>query len=144
MQWRIPFIVQMVPGILFILAMCFQPESPRWLVEHHKYDRAAAALASISGKTTDDPAVQFTLQEIKDDFEGKEMVPFFTQVRMMGESRSTALRCFIPSLVMFWQQWTGSNAINYFSPEIFTSLGITGSNSTLFGKSLSHSVPQPN
>lgn len=126
----------MVPGVFFIVAMCFQPESPRWLVEHHKYDRAASALATISGKSVDDPSVQFTLQEIKEDYEGKEMISFFKQIRMMGESHTTALRCFIPSLVMFFQQWTGSNAINYFSPEIFTQLGITGSNSTLFGGSL--------
>ena len=51
---------------------------------------------------------------------------------MMGESRVTALRSFIPPFVMLCQQWNGANAINYFSPQIFAGLGITGTNSGLF------------
>ncbi|THG96260.1 hypothetical protein EW026_g5537 [Hermanssonia centrifuga] len=132
MQWRMPFIVQLVPGVIFIFLMAFQPESPRFLVENGKYDRAARSLASASGCSPGDPSVLFTLEEIKADFEGKERTPLFKQLRMMGESRTTALRCFIPSLVMFWQQATGTNAINYFSPSIFASLGISGTTSGLF------------
>jgi hypothetical protein len=33
---------------------------------------------------------------------------------------------------MFFQQWTGTNAINYFSPQIFAGLGISGTTSGLF------------
>ncbi|KAF5314815.1 hypothetical protein D9758_018711 [Tetrapyrgos nigripes] len=33
---------------------------------------------------------------------------------------------------MFFQQWTGTNAINYFSPQIFAGLGVTGTTGTLF------------
>ncbi|KAF9041024.1 sugar transporter [Hymenopellis radicata] len=132
MQWRVPFICQMIPGVLFTTAMCFQPESPRWLVEHKQYDRAAKTLAFVARTTPDDPVVQQTLQEIKADFEGKQELLVLRQFALMGESRAIALRCFIPSLAMFWQQWTGTNAINYFSPQIFASLGITGTNSGLF------------
>lgn len=132
MQWRIPFIVQVVPGVLFIISMLFQPESPRWLVEHGEYDRAADALAFVARKAIDDPAVLLTLHEIKGDFAGKQRTTMLEQFKKMGESRTTALRCFIPSLVMFFQQWTGTNAINYFSPQIFAGLGINGTTSTLF------------
>ena len=132
MQWRMPLIIQLVPGTIFLILMSFQPESPRWLVEHGKYERAAQALAFASGSRPDDISVQATLEEIKIDFEGKEQAPLYKQLYMMGESRVTALRCFIPSLVMFWQQATGTNAINYFSPSIFASLGISGTTSGLF------------
>ncbi|EPQ52582.1 sugar transporter [Gloeophyllum trabeum ATCC 11539] len=131
MQWRMPFAVQVVPGALFIVLMLFQPESPRWLVEHGKYDRAARSLAFAAGKAIDDPAVQATLAEIQADFAGKPRDSVWKQFRMMGESWTTALRCFIPSLVMFFQQWTGTNAINYYSPEIFAALGISGTTSGL-------------
>ncbi|KAG7451324.1 general substrate transporter [Guyanagaster necrorhizus] len=131
-QWRVPFIVQMVPGVLFTIAILFQPESPRWLVEHRQYDRAARTLAFVARKSVEDESVQETLDEIKSDFEGKQKLPLQSQFLLMGESRSTALRCFIPSLVMFFQQWTGTNAINYFSPQIFASLGISGTTSGLF------------
>jgi sugar porter (SP) family MFS transporter len=132
MQWRMPLIIQLVPGVLFILFMVFQPESPRWLVEHGHYDRAAKSLAHASGTTSDDESVLITLEEIKIDFEGKAKTSILKQFFMMGESRTTALRCFIPSLVMFFQQATGTNAINYFSPTIFADLGISSTTSGLF------------
>jgi sugar porter (SP) family MFS transporter len=132
MQWRIPLIVQVIPGVLFIFFMFFQPESPRWLVEHEQYDRAAQTLAYVARKSVDDEAVIVTLDEIKADFVGKHKLSTWAQFKKMGESRSTALRCFIPSLVMFFQQWTGTNAINYFSPQIFAGLGISSTTSGLF------------
>lgn len=136
MQWRIPFTMQLVPGVLFLIALFFQPESPRWLAEHGKLDRAAAALAFATGKTKDDESVQETLREICKEFEGRERTSFFKQLKLMGENKIVAYRCFIgtsfpkltrdiraqhtfaASLVMFFQQWTGTNAINYYSPQV--------------------------
>lgn len=87
--------------------MLFQPESPRWLVEHEQYESAAVVLAHTSGKPVSDPTVLETLEEIKQEFVGKEKLPIFQQIRRMGESRPIALRCFIASLVMFFQQASG-------------------------------------
>lgn len=112
--------------------MLFQPESPRWLVEKGRYAQAAQTLAYVARVTPEDPAVLVTLDEIKEEFEGRDKLTLWQQFKGMGASRAIAIRCFIPSLVMFFQQWTGTNAINYFSPEIFTGLGITGTSSTLF------------
>ncbi|KAJ7288041.1 general substrate transporter [Mycena rebaudengoi] len=131
-QWRIPFAMQIIPGVLFMILMPFQPESPRYSVEHREYERAAQTLAYVARTTPDDPAVRETIDEIKRDFEGKDRLSVFQQIMRMGESRAIALRCFIPSLVMFGQQWTGTNAINYFSPQIFANLGISGTTAGLF------------
>lgn len=97
-------ICRMVPGVLFIFAMIFQPESPRWLVEHEQYEKAAVILARTSGKDVDDPAVIQTMEDIKQEFAGKEPLSILQQIHGMRESRHAALRCFIPSLVMFFQQ----------------------------------------
>lgn len=122
----------MIPGVFFVVAMVFMPESPRWLVQHGKDDRAAKTLAFVTRTSTDDVAVLTTIEEIKADFAGRQELSIWQQFVRIGESRPTALRCFIPSLVMFFQQWTGTNSINYFSPQIFASLGISGTNSGLF------------
>ncbi|CCM00812.1 uncharacterized protein FIBRA_02854 [Fibroporia radiculosa] len=132
MQWRMPFLVQLVPGVLFVLMMLPQPESPRWLVERGRYAEAAETLAYVVRTSVDDKAVLLTLDEIKADFVGKQRVSMLMQFRMMGESRKIALRCLIPSIATFFQQWTGTNAINYFSPQIFAGLGISGTTSGLF------------
>lgn len=94
----------MVPGVLFIVAMLFQPESPRWLVEHGKYDDAARVLGFVAGTSANDKDVLSMLEDIKRDFAGKKTISFWKQFPKMQESRAIALRCFIPSLVMFFQQ----------------------------------------
>ncbi|KAG1737143.1 general substrate transporter [Suillus paluster] len=132
MQWRLPFIVQIIPGALFLFFMLFQPESPRWLVEHGRYEEAAAALAYITRKKPSDDAVVLTLSEIRADFVGKHKLSLLAQFRKMGESKVIALRCIIPSIATFFQQWSGTNAINYYSPQIFAGLGFSSTSSTLF------------
>jgi len=132
MQWRLPIIVQIIPGALFLFLMLFQPESPRWLVEHGRYEEAAAVLAYIARKHPDDDAVVLTLREIRADFVGKHNLPLLTQFRKMGESKTIALRCIIPSIATCFQQWSGTNAINYYTPEIFANLGVTGTSQALF------------
>ncbi|KAJ7077152.1 general substrate transporter [Mycena belliarum] len=130
-QWRMPFAIQVIPGVLFVLLVPFQPESPRFLVEKGQLERAARSLAFVARTSADDPAVLATIEEIKADFAGRAQLSVWQQVREMTNSRALALRCAIPSIVMFCQQWTGTNAINYFSPQIFASLGISGTTSGL-------------
>ncbi|KIK39626.1 hypothetical protein CY34DRAFT_324141 [Suillus luteus UH-Slu-Lm8-n1] len=132
MQWRLPIIAQIVPGALFLFFMLFQPESPRWLVERGRYEEAAAALAHIASKNQNDNAIVLTLSEIRADFVGKHRLPLLTQFRKMAESRVILLRCIIPSLATFFQQWSGTNAINYYTPQIFAGLGFSSTSSALF------------
>ncbi|KAG2337459.1 general substrate transporter [Suillus weaverae] len=132
MQWRLPIIAQIIPGALFLFFMLFQPESPRWLVERDRYEDAAAALSYIARKDQDDDAVVLTLSEIRADFVGKHRLPLLTQFRKMGESKIIFLRCIIPSLATFFQQWSGTNAINYYTPQIFAGLGFSSTSSALF------------
>ena len=130
-QWRLPIIVQIIPGVLFFLFMLFQPESPRWLVEKERYEDAAKSLAYIARTDPSSPAVQLTLAEIRADFVGRHKLSLFTQFRKMGENKIIALRCFIPPFLTFLQQWSGTNAINYYSPQIFASIGISSTTASL-------------
>ncbi|KAI6133493.1 general substrate transporter [Pisolithus thermaeus] len=132
MQWRTPIIVQMLPGVIFFVFMLLQPESPRWLIERGRYTDAADALGYIVRKDPQDDAVQLTLSEIREEFVGKRKLPIATQFKKMGESRTIALRCLIPSIATFFQQWTGTNAVNYYTPIIFANLGISSTTASLF------------
>lgn len=132
LQWRLPIIVQIIPGVLFFFFMLFQPESPRWLVERERYDDAAKSLAYIARTDPSSPAVQHTLAEIRADFAGRPTLGLIAQFRQMGENKTIALRCIIPSVLTFFQQWSGTNAINYYAPEIFAALGIASTTASLF------------
>lgn len=35
-------------------------------------------------------------------------------------------------ILMFWQQWTGTNSINYYAPQIFSSIGLKSNSAGLF------------
>jgi sugar porter (SP) family MFS transporter len=103
----------------------------RLLTEHGRSDEAIEALAYIGHTSAGDNEVMNTLNDIKADFAGRQTLSIYRQFKMMGESRPTAIRSFIPFLVIFFQQWTGTNAINYYSPQIFASLGIAGTTTQL-------------
>lgn len=40
MQWRLPFIIQAVGGMLLAIACCLLPKSPRWLITRNKRQAA--------------------------------------------------------------------------------------------------------
>ncbi|EEB92779.1 hypothetical protein MPER_08665, partial [Moniliophthora perniciosa FA553] len=108
------------------------PESPRWLVVHGRPGEAAQTLAYIAQVSPQDESLQVTLDEIKAECAGKKALSLWQQLLGMGESWQIIHRGFAPALVMFFQQWTGTNAINYFSPQIFAGLGVDGTNAELF------------
>ncbi|CAK5284033.1 unnamed protein product [Mycena citricolor] len=126
------YIGRIVPALIFLLCLPWQPESPRFMIETERYDRAAEILAYLAHTTTEDPLILATVEEVNTDFLGKRRLPLMKQLQQMNETHGIALRCFIPSLVMLFQQLTGTNAINYFSPMIFASLGIGETTSGLF------------
>lgn len=41
-------------------------------------------------------------------------------------------RATVPVILMLWQQWTGTNSINYYAPQIFQSVGLEGTSAGLF------------
>ncbi|CCO31714.1 putative quinate permease AltName: Full=Quinate transporter [Rhizoctonia solani AG-1 IB] len=130
--WRAAFIIQMVPGVVMTIGMVTQPESPRYLVQRGRIEDAARSLGRLRGRPADDPAVRGVLSEIIADFEGRAHLNLWQQCKASFKDATTFYRVFISIILMFFQQWTGTNAINIYSPQIFASLGITGTSSGLF------------
>lgn len=114
-QWRIPFALQMVPGLLLLL-VGFQNESPRWLVEKNRLAEAKTALSHVRGLPEDHAAVNEELDEIVADFEGKDRLSLGMQVKAACSSKKMFYQTSFGVILMFWQQWTGTNSINYYSP----------------------------
>lgn len=129
--WRIPFALQMLPG-LFLLLVAFQNESPRWLIEKNRISEARQALAHVRGLSEDDRALQEEIEEIVADFEGKEQLSLAMQMKAACSSKQMFYQSSIGVILMFWQQWTGTNSINYYSPQIFESVGLSSASAGLF------------
>jgi MFS family permease len=131
-KWRVPFALQMLPGAFLLVGIVFQNESPRWLVEKNRVSEAAKALAHVRGKSVEDPEVIQELDEIIADFNGHEKMSMMAQLKAACSGKKMLYRSSFVVILMFWQQWTGTNSINYYAPQIFKSIGLTGPSSGLF------------
>lgn len=131
--WRIPFALQHIPGILLVVTMYFEKESPRWLGEKGRWDEARAVIARLSQKPEDHPDVVNEADEIRHDLEKNVRLSFSEQFRQATSSGKMFYRCSLPAILMFWQQMTGVNSMNYYSPIIFNELGMKGSAPGLLG-----------
>lgn len=130
-KWRVPFALQMLPGALLLLVF-FQNESPRWLVEKNRLAEAKHALAHVRGKSEDDPTLLQELNEIITDFHGKERLSLATQMKAVCANKKIFYQSSMAVVLMFCQQWTGTNSINYYSPQIFQSVGLASQSAGLF------------
>jgi SP family sugar:H+ symporter-like MFS transporter len=90
--------------------MIFMNESPRWLVEKNRIAEAAKALAHVRGKPTDDHEVVQELDDIIADFNGHEKMPMVAQLKSACSNKKMFYRSSFAVILMFWQQWTGTNS----------------------------------
>lgn len=103
----------MLPGILMIIGMLTQPESPRYLVQIDDYAGARASLLRLSTYSASSPDakvlqnVDETLAEIISDKESRgPSMGLVQQARAACADSRTAYRVGIAIIVMFFQQWT--------------------------------------
>lgn len=130
-QWRIPIGFQLVPGGLMLIGMFFLVESPRWLTKESRYEDALKSLAYMRARPTDDAEVQAEFSEIKAavDHEVEETQGLTWREVLQPGNRLRFANCFI---MMFWQQFSGTNSIGYYAPQLFQTIGVTGGNTSLF------------
>ncbi|KAI9463251.1 hypothetical protein BJY52DRAFT_1254089 [Lactarius psammicola] len=140
LSWRIPFGLQLIPGILLGLGAFALPDSPRLLVLHGKREAALASLAKLRlrslAEARTDPLIQIELMEMEAE---AVMLRRSTPIDDGRFMRSEALawarlfdrryidRTLVGIMVMFFQQWSGINALLYYGPLLMRSLGFNGS-----------------
>ncbi|KAI1262775.1 general substrate transporter [Xylariaceae sp. FL1019] len=129
-QWIIPFAVQLIPAGLLFLGALWIRESPRWLIANGRREKGLANLSWIRNLPTDDiyliEEVGFIDEEVE-RFNREVGVGFWKPFAALKQ-RKVQWRFFLGSALFFWQNGSGINAINYYSPTVFSSLGITGTN----------------
>lgn len=120
MGWPPMFAIAVVPSLIFLAGMIFNPETPRWLGSRGRWKEADAVLVRVTGEQQNAAA----LEEIR--------------VSLLNESTKGALRRLMqPDLrlalvvgvgLAVFQQFVGINTIIYYAPTIFKFVGF-GSNS---------------
>ena len=130
-QWRIPVAIQLVPGGLMFIGLFFLKESPRWLMKKGRSEEALNSLAYIRNDSETSEEVVKEFAEITAAIQEENAV---TEGMTWKEclKPTNRYRFFLAFVLMFWQQFSGTNSIGYYAPQIFASVGLSKTNSSLF------------
>ena len=65
-QWRIPYIIQIIPALYILIAVQFVPETPRFMISKGKHEEAFKFLVDYHGNgDATDPLVLYEFEEIQ-------------------------------------------------------------------------------
>ncbi|KAI0099992.1 general substrate transporter [Hypoxylon sp. NC0597] len=147
--WLVPICLQLFPAAILFVGMIFMPFSPRWLVHHNREDEARKILANLRGLAVDHELVELEFLEIKaqSQFEKRtvaELFPAlrdqtawnifklqFVAIKSLFQTKAMFKRVIVATVTMFFQQWTGINAVLYYAPSIFKQLGMSDNTTSL-------------
>ncbi|KAF2033000.1 general substrate transporter [Setomelanomma holmii] len=129
-QWQIPFAVQLIPGGCLLLGALWLKESPRWLFANNKREQALKNLSWIRNLPADHPYILEEVEAIEAQVEHDRIHvgAGFWKPFLALKQKKVALRLLLGGTLFLWQNGSGINAINYYSPTVFKSIGITGTN----------------
>ena len=108
--WRLMFLSAVVPSAIFAILVMLVPETPRYLAMSGKDDKALYVLSRINGLAK----AKTILAEIKATTEEKTE-KLFTYGWLV---------IFVGIMLCVFQQAVGINAVLYFAPRIFESMGM--------------------
>ncbi|KAF7936698.1 uncharacterized protein EAE97_008064 [Botrytis byssoidea] len=124
-QWLIPFAVQLIPaGIVLIGSLICLKETPRWLWTRGRREQGVENLCYIRQLKPDDT---YILEEIEMmDLQINDLpTGFIKPLRMAFSDDKLLWRLFLGHMLFVLQNFAGINAINYYSPTIFKTMGVT-------------------
>ena len=134
-QWQIPLGMQMIPAALLCMAAYFLPESPRWLIEHDRVDRARRILSFIRRLDPNHEYICYEVDRLQEALirqrlmkEKEDRWQILRELTWPGNRNRIIIGC----IIMWSSNMTGTMGINQYAPSIFQSIGIKGTTKHLF------------
>lgn len=112
--WRGMFGVEAIPALLFLIGIFMIPESPRWLINHNRFEEGRSVLTRILGSEKSEKHVAEIQESVSDEkVSYKELLkPRMRKVLLIG------------ILLPVFSQFSGINAIIYYGPRILNEAGV--------------------
>ena len=118
--WRMMFVSEAVPAALFSCLILLVPETPRYLAMHGQAPKAFDVLSRINGEQRANEILLEIKETLQQDSHKRHEHLFAYGFMVV----------FIGCMLSVFQQIIGINAVLYFAPRIFESMGV--SNNMLF------------
>jgi sugar porter (SP) family MFS transporter len=119
--WRVALGIQGGLGLGLGIIMFFMPESPRHLMNKGREDEARVIVTKLVGG--DQIALEAELTELRESVQAEKALGVST----WGELFAPGIwnRVLIIIILQLFQQWTGINAIMYYSSQLFLAMGLS-------------------
>ncbi|TFK45780.1 general substrate transporter [Heliocybe sulcata] len=134
--WRIPFGFQLVPAGMMCLGLLTVKESPRWLASVGRNHDALANIAYLRKESPESEAVLYELAEIEAAINEERTARQGLGLREAFLGKGNFIRFVIAFVIFLLQQWSGQNSVSYYAPQIFQSIGYTGTANSLLASGI--------
>lgn len=132
--WRIPMGVQLIPAGILAIGIPFLRESPVWLLKKGREEQACNVYSYYRNLPVDHPYIAEDVAFVRGQIlhersiTGGERPPSFGAFIKAAAKEATMKgmrsRFALVFIMFMWQAWSGAAAINYYSPTIFSSIGL--------------------
>ncbi|GLB38873.1 putative major facilitator superfamily, sugar transporter (TC 2.A.1.1) family protein [Lyophyllum shimeji] len=134
--WRLPFGFQLVPAGIMAFGLLTIKESPRWLASVGRRDAAIANLAYLRKEPVDSESVIHEMAEIEAAIQEEREARQGLGIKEAFFGKGNFIRFVIAFVIFLLQQWAGQNSVNYYAPQIFASIGYTGTKNSLLASGI--------
>lgn len=139
-QWIIPMAVQLIPAAMFFIGSIIMVESPRWLFQVGRDQEAIKNLSWLRQLSFQDEYLSWEINSIKESIDlqnrtvGNGILDPAREVLINNTKYFKRLG--ITCCLFLFQNFMGIQALNYYSVTLFKSLGVKGTNASLFSSGL--------
>ncbi|KAF9457604.1 general substrate transporter [Collybia nuda] len=134
--WRIPFGFQLVPAGIMLFGLLTVKESPRWLASVGRDQEAITNLAYLRKESEGSENVLAEIAEINATIEEERIAREGLGFREAFLGKGNLIRFVIAFGIFLLQQWGGQNSVGYYAPQIFASIGYTGTKNSLLASGI--------
>ncbi|KAK7533663.1 putative MFS monosaccharide transporter [Phyllosticta citricarpa] len=140
-SWRLPFVLQILPGLVLGFGILFMPFSPRWLASKGRDQESLKNLAKLRQLPSSDSRVIQEWYDIRTEVAFHAEIASERHPKLFGSRnkidriklelvawvdcfrRGCWRRTHVGMGLMFFQQFVGINALIYYAPTLFETMG---------------------
>lgn len=121
-SWRFPLALPIFMSLCVCFFCVFLPESPRWLMYKGRESEARHVVSALIDTSPNAPEVEKVLSEMQASLDKTKNTKFKDLLRR--DENRLLHRTIIAAATMFFQQWTGINAVASYNSSLFAQIGL--------------------